>query len=51
MEMPTTPYVPLGPPLALLKDEERTITNVSILPPIYNLVVDVLLWVKVSTVP
>ena len=48
--MPTMRYVPLELPLVQLKEGVMTITNVSILPPIYNLVVDVHPWVKVSTV-
>ena len=43
-------FVPLKPPLAPSKIGVMTLTNVSIPLPIYNLVVDVLPWVKVSTV-
>jgi hypothetical protein len=48
--MPTTHYAPLELPLVLLKEGVMRITNVSILPPTYNLVVDAHPWVKVSTV-
>jgi hypothetical protein len=48
--MPTTLYVPLGLPLVPLKEGVMRITNVLILPPTYNLVVDAHPWVKVSTV-
>jgi len=49
--MPTTHFVPLLPPLARSKEGVRTITNVSILKPIFSLVVVVLPWEKDQTVP
>jgi hypothetical protein len=49
--MPTTHFVPLLPPLAQSKEGVKTITNVSILKPIFSLVVVVLPWEKDQIVP